>query len=416
MHLNKRAKGSFNLKVKKKNKWIKKRHAVVLAILRVILFPFLKFQYRVKLDKFKIKKGERYLILFNHQTPFDQFFVGTSIKGPIYYLATEDIFSKGWVSSVIRFLVAPIPIKKQTNDIRAVLNCKRVANEGGSIALAPEGNRTYSGKTEYIKSSIAGLAKLLKLPIIFYKIEGGYGKQPRWSNSVRGGKMQAGISKILQPEEYLHLSDDELLKIIQTELYVNDNDYSQKCTGKALAENMERLFYVCPKCGFATFKTKGDIITCNSCGLSASYLPDKTFNPKSGDFTFKTVNDWYEYQCDFIRNTNLSGYVEKPVFTDESSLSEVVVYKRKTLIEKSVKVSLYGDKIVVDTKKERLVWNFSDITAASVLGRNKVNVYLSDKIYQFKSNKSFNAIKYVNFYYAYQNSIKGDSNEQFLGL
>ena len=404
------------MKNKKKNKWIKKRHPIIFAILRAIIYPLVKIQYRVKLDRFKIKKGDKYLILYNHQTPYDQFFVGLSVIGPVYFLATEDIFSKGFISSVIRFLVAPVPIKKQANDIRAILDCKHVTNEGGSIALAPEGNRTYSGKTEYIKSSIAGLAKLLKLPIIFYKIQGGTGKQPRWSNSIRGGKMQAGISKILQPEEYLNLSDDELLKLIQTELYVNDNDYEQECKGKALAENMERLLYVCPKCGFATFKTKGDVITCDSCGLSASYLPNKTFKPISGDFNFKTVNDWYEYQCDFIRNTDLNNYVEKPVFTDESSLSEVIVYKRKTLIEKKVKVSLYGDKIVVEGKNESFVWNFSDITATSVLGRNKVNVYVNDKIYQFKSNKSFNAIKYVNFYYAYQNLTKGDKNEQFLGL
>ena len=50
----------------------------------------------------------------NHQTAFDQFFIGMTFKGAVYYVASEDLFSNGWVSSLLRWLVAPIPIKKQT--------------------------------------------------------------------------------------------------------------------------------------------------------------------------------------------------------------------------------------------------------------------------------------------------------------
>ena len=57
--------------------------------------------------------------------------------------------------------MAPIPIKKQTMDITAVKNCILVAREGGTICIAPEGNRTYSGRTEYMRPSIASLAKKL---------------------------------------------------------------------------------------------------------------------------------------------------------------------------------------------------------------------------------------------------------------
>jgi 1-acyl-sn-glycerol-3-phosphate acyltransferase len=77
-------------------------------------------KYRIKIEKFKEQEKRPYLLLLNHQTPFDQFFVGISFRGPVYYLATEDIFSKGWVSSIINYVIAPIPIKKQTTDIKAI--------------------------------------------------------------------------------------------------------------------------------------------------------------------------------------------------------------------------------------------------------------------------------------------------------
>ena len=201
-------------KRKKNQKWMKFRHRVVTELARAILKPITILMFGVKVEKFK-EQGERpYLILMNHQTTFDQFFVGMSFKGPLYYVATEDIFSNGFVSSLIRYLVAPIPIKKQTTDVAAVINCIKVAKEGGSIAIAPEGNRTYSGKTEYISPTIAALARKIKLPIALYRIEGGYGVQPRWSDKNRKGKMRSYVSKVIEPEEYAVMSNEELFSLI----------------------------------------------------------------------------------------------------------------------------------------------------------------------------------------------------------
>ena len=177
-------------KKKKDTKWRKWRHLAVRNIAYCIVRPYVHFKYGIKIEKYKEQEKRPYLILLNHQTPFDQFFVGMTLRGVVYYMATEDIFSNGWISKVIKYLVAPIPIKKQTTDIRAVLNCLKVAKEGGSIAIAPEGNRTYSGRTEYMNPSIVALARKLGMPILLYRIEGGYGSEPRWSDVVRKGPMK----------------------------------------------------------------------------------------------------------------------------------------------------------------------------------------------------------------------------------
>jgi hypothetical protein len=118
--------------------------------------------------------------------------------------------------------VAPIPIKKQTTDLNAVMNCIRVAREGGTIAIAPEGNRTFSGETVYMSDSIAPLAKKLKLPIALYRIEGGYGVQPRWSDVVRRGKMRGYVSQVIEPEEYADMKPQELFRRIAQGLYVDE--------------------------------------------------------------------------------------------------------------------------------------------------------------------------------------------------
>ena len=139
----------------KKKSWIKPRHYVVRNLLAAPLHLYCRIVYGIRIEKFRAQEKRPYLILMNHQTAFDQFFLGIAFRGPVYYVASEDLFSKGWVSSLIRWLVEPIPIKKQSGDVGAVMNCLRVAREGGTIAMAPEGNRTYSGKTEYINPAVA---------------------------------------------------------------------------------------------------------------------------------------------------------------------------------------------------------------------------------------------------------------------
>jgi len=190
------------MKKEKNKKWVKPRHVFSTALIRLILAPVIKFKYHAKIEKFKEQGKRPYLVLLNHQTAFDQFFVGTAFKGAVYYVATEDLLSKGWVSKVINYLVAPIPIKKQTTDMRAVMTCAKVAKEGGTIALAPEGNRTYCGRTLEFKKSVVKLAKLTKLPLAFFKIEGGYGVQPRWSDTIRKGKMRAYVAKVIEYDDY----------------------------------------------------------------------------------------------------------------------------------------------------------------------------------------------------------------------
>lgn len=402
---------------KKKKTWVKTRHRVVTALLRPILYPVVCLRYHIRIQKFREQGNRNYLILMNHQTPFDQFFVSAAFRGPVYYLATEDIFSLGWVSRLLSWLVAPIPIKKQTTDLKAVMNCLKVAREGGTVALAPEGNRTYSGRTEYMKSSIVPLAKKMKLPIALFRIEGGYGIQPRWSDVIRKGKMRAYVSEVIEPEAYKDMSDAELFEAIQTGLYVDEAKVDGEYRHKNLAEYAERAVYVCPFCGLAEFESHGDIVECKSCGRQIRYLPTKELKGEGFDFPFPFMGQWYDYQKDFVNKLDLTQMTEAPLFRDKGQLSEVILYKHKELLYKEVDLSLYGDRVLIEAPDgTRIDMPFGEMTASAVLGRNKLNIYFGDHVYQIYGGKRFNAMKYVNFFHRYQNIMRGEENGEFLGL
>ena len=402
---------------KKKEKWMKPRHRVITKLASMVLFPYTKWKYNVKVEKFQEQGKRAYLVLYNHQTGFDQFFVGMAWKGPVYYLATEDIFSLGFLSSLLRFAVAPIPIKKQTTDIGAVKNCYKVAKEGGTIAIAPEGNRTYSGKTEYMNPAIASMAKTIGLPIALFRSEGGYGVQPRWSDVTRKGRMRAYVSEVIEPEVYKELSNEELAERIAKGLYVNEATDASNFHSSKRAEFLERAIYVCPYCGLSEFESHGNEMECKKCHRKVVYGVDTSLKGVGYEHQFRFVNDWYEYQQDFVNQLDVTTLSEEALYKETASLSEVILYKKKEELRSEAKIHLYGDKIIIDEgTAEELCFPFSEVTAVSVLGKNKANIYHNKRVYQFKGSEHFNSLKYVNIYYRYKNISRGEAHVKFLGL
>lgn len=396
----------------KSKRWMKFRHKVVVKLLGPTFGLYVRLKYGITIEKFKEQGDRPYLIIMNHQTAYDQFFVGLTFHRPVYYLASEDIFSMGWVSNLIRWLVEPIPIKKQTMDLQAVKNCIKVAKEGGTICLAPEGNRTFHGKTLYMNPAIAGLTKKLGLPLAIFRIEGGYGIHPRWSDVVRKGKMRSRVSRVIEPEEYADMSNGELFALIEKELAVDEACVTGQFRHKKNAEFLERAMYVCPWCGISEFESSGDIIRCKKCDRKIRHLPTKELEGIDCQFPHKFVADWYEWQCDYINHTDLLSLTQEPSYEETVRLSLVHPCKNKELLKKEATVRLYGDRITVDDQ----VYAFNTVSAVVVLGKNKLNIYTGNELLQLKGSKRFNALKYVNCFHRYKNMTTGDQNGQFLGL
>ncbi len=400
-----------------KTTWRKPRHRVVTEIARCLVGPYVRLRYRIKIEKFRPKDKRPYLVISNHQTGFDQFIMGMLFPArSIYYLASEDLFSNGFVSKLLKFAVEPIPIKKQTSDISAVRNCIKVAREGGTIGIFPEGNRTYGGRTGYMKPAIAKLARSLKMPVAFMRIEGGYGVHPRWSDCIRKGPSRAYVSRVLEPEELRAMTDGELYDLMCAELWQDEATADNLYVHKKSAEYLERAMYVCPFCGLSEFESRKDIIRCKRCDRKIRYLPTRELEGVGFRFPHRFIADWYDAQCDYINALDVTAMTDTPIYEDDIRLYRVILYKSKTLTDEKARSRLYGDRIEIDAAGETLVLSFDDISVITVLGRNKLNIYYGDEVYQFKSHKRFNPMKYMNIYFRKKNMDKGDSDDKFLGL
>ena len=78
--------------------------------------------------------------------------------------------------------------------------------------------------------------------------------------------------------------------------------------------------------------------------------------------------------------------------------------KNKELLNKEATLCLYGDRISIDGKD----YPFDELAAITLLGKNKLNIYEGKEIYQIKSSKRFNALKYLNLYHRSKNIQTGE--------
>ena len=134
------------------------------------------------------------------------------------------------------------------------------------------------------------------------------------------------------------------------------------------------------------------------------------------EFAKRFSKDWFEYQNNFINRLNPMNYLDKPVFTDEVSLLQVILYKRKEVLRETASIALYGDRIVIDEgKPDELLLSFSD-SPVTLLGKNRLDIYHGDLVYQIKGDFHFNALKYLNFYNRWKNIHQGTPEATFLGM
>ena len=124
---------------------------------------FLNSKYNVKVtrnDTIGLKPP--FLVLGNHVTDFDPFFINSYIEEPISFVAASSAFRKPHVRMLLNYAGA-IPKTKSRTDTSTIRNILKAKKAGKVIGIFPEGNRTWNGLTEPMVYSTVKLIKSLIL-------------------------------------------------------------------------------------------------------------------------------------------------------------------------------------------------------------------------------------------------------------
>ena len=260
------------------------------------------------------------LVVSNHVTTWDPLLLSMSFPDkPIRFVASEHIFRHGLVSRLLNWLVAPIPRKKAASGADTVMASLHALKAGDSVCIFAEGDASWDGLTHPVFPATGKLARMAGVPLVTYRLEGGYLSLPRWSKKLRRGKMRGVIVGVYPPETLKAMKGPEITALIDRDLFedawARQRQEHIPYRGKDRAEGIERGFFLCPKCGgLGTARGAGDRVRC-ACGLDLLYTEEGFFNPPD---PVETPADWEKMQ-----SAALPAFLERAedvVFSEENAV------------------------------------------------------------------------------------------------
>ncbi|MFA5340837.1 MAG: lysophospholipid acyltransferase family protein [Clostridia bacterium] len=376
-------------------------HRAVIEFARLIYEPYLRIKYKYKFEKVDYRKGN-FIALANHTTNLDSMILGISFKQHMYFVAGEQLFRMGFVSTLLRVFLNPIKRMKAKTEAKTAVNMLKALKAGHNICMFPEGSCTWNGETSTIIPSTAKLIKRAGVTLITYRVEGGYPTMPRWSKSIRPGRMTGVIGNVYEPEQLEKMTVEEIYKAICDDLYVNSINMSDKYEyeGKTLAENLETALFICPKChGISTCVSKDDMFTC-SCGVRLRY--DKhciLHDVENQGFPFSSVLEWDKWQRQWIIDNIASLKDNTGKVITEDANQDLYTYTENETTEHILTgtMALYSDRFVftdINSNKEIAV-KLEDITDIAIVTMTTLTFSCSDIHYEVKCKMPRSALKYL---------------------
>lgn len=373
---------------KKDKKWTHLRHYAFGKFVSAVLRPYYRHHLHINFKRYKLKRHENVLIMSNHQTNIDGLIINCSFNRYIYPVVTNSFFSSKW-SKFLGYMLGMVSKKKGLVDIDCTQTMFKIIEEGGSVLLFLEGNRTYAEFQYYIAPTTAKMIKKAGIPLIIYNITGGTGTSPRWGKKRRAGKMKCFVKARLEPEQYMAMSDTELNKFVADNLRVYDSESGNKYKTDARAECMERMFFYCPKChSFETIYSKGNYVYCKKCDFKAEFKEDLHLVTEPS-LKISLLNDWYQLQKKAIYKLDVSKI--NLLFKDQDvKLFLAEKGKARKLLDKG-NCALFKDAFKVEDYEIPL----KDIIIASPVNGASLTITTKDHDYLVIGSETFNPLKYM---------------------
>ena len=350
----------------------------VMALLKNIVIT----QNNVHLDYHK-PKHKSFILICNHTEAFDPGYQMCALKKYVRFVASDHTLrmKTGWLYRVFGGVIIKYrdkPSKFLTDEIKKNLDA------GIPVGLHAEGAMSLNGQTGFISEHTGQLVKESGAALITYRFVGGYLRKPRWSNTPRSGPIIGHFMGEYSPEELSKMSVEEITELIRRDTYVNVYDEQKKnpheYAGENLAECVERVLYVCPKCGeVGKLHSKGNTLKCD-CGYSVDMGSDGLFHDTGSGLIHDNVLDWDLWQREVWKEKILAAKEGEVIFSEDGQIVKKVDAENEEILSDNAKISLYPDKFVVEYEGKTITMDMAKIKQTSLANKDTLLI-VDDKIF-----------------------------------
>ena len=279
---------------------------VLFRLLQISLWPWLRWRFRIhrRVEPGLRRSRSPVVVVANHVNFWDPFLVTLALGVPLFFVAADGNF-RSRSSRVAMRLAGAIPKAKARDDRASLRTMQELVRRGKSVALFPEGQRTWDGRSRPLLPGSAKLLRLLRAPVVVVQLRGAYRSTPRWTPTLRRGRLEVHISSLACPSELRSAPLSTLTERLETALAF-DEDSWQATTGQLFvaprrAEGLEQVLFQCYHCGaWDHIETAGDYIACRCCGSRWWYGPSGALYPRRVPLPDRwspiTVADWQNRQ------------------------------------------------------------------------------------------------------------------------
>ncbi|MDJ0765066.1 MAG: lysophospholipid acyltransferase family protein [Myxococcota bacterium] len=213
-----------------------------------------------------------YVVVANHGNFFDPWMIGLYFKHALRIMMSDDGFRAGPISRWYLNGIGAFPKKKGARDLRAMKKTLSFLKRGDPVLIFPEGQATWDGETQPIYRGIERMVKRIKCPLVIARFSGHFLSRPWWAKGWRKGRVLLERT-VIPSDQVARMDETEILAAIQTGIHTNDildaRNQAGGFRGQRLAEGVERLIWICVRCGRSgTLATAGNEINCSACGKS----------------------------------------------------------------------------------------------------------------------------------------------------
>jgi 1-acyl-sn-glycerol-3-phosphate acyltransferase len=377
------------------------RHKRVYRFCKTVLGGVIRSIYGFHPEQANLGKGP-FLITANHNGELDPAFLAMSFPEHMYFVSSEHVFRKGWISKLLVYFFAPIARVKGMTDATAALNIIRAIKRNTNVCLFAEGNRSYNGVTGPIFPATGKLAKATGASLVTYRLEGGYLTTPRWSRTTRKGHMRGYVVNVYTPEQLKQMTPEEVNDHIRADIWEDaferqlEKPYQYR--HKELAKGLENAIYFCPACGEpGKLHSGGDVFRCE-CGMRVRFTPTGFFEKVEAgdpDLRFTTIRDWDDWQNKRILEYASSLQDDEIAYSDPGVklISVGAKHKDSVLVIDKLSISKYALRV------GEYCFPLKDISSMALMGVYKMMFSVEGNSYELRAAETpYCGRKYFTFY------------------
>ena len=150
----------------------------------------------------RLPEKPHYIYMMNHNSNLDAPAVFLHLPGEVRALGKQELFKLPVLATAMR-LGGFVPVDRSNREsaIKSVRNAARLAAEGASFLIAPEGTRSRTGKLLKFKKGGLHMAIESKVPVLPITVIGAFELMPPESLAIRSGTIEIYFHEPIETKE-----------------------------------------------------------------------------------------------------------------------------------------------------------------------------------------------------------------------